>query len=296
MNLPRYPVYVPSKGRFQNCKTAKFLSRDKVPFRLVVVESEVEEYGSRFGEERLIVLPPEVKGLRATRNWIKDHSVEEGAVRHWQLDDNITDIWRHYRGERLHCRAGVALRVAEDFVDRYENVAVAGLDYVMFGMYPKRPFSTNIRIYSCSLVLNSIPYRWRCEYNDDADLCLQVLSGGWCTVLFHAFMIQKIGTMKMGGGNTDALYRGDGRLRMARSLERLWPGVVKTSRRFGRPQHWINGAWSKFDTPLKRKPEAEVEKMEKVDEYGMRLVEVKEVQSEKLKRMVADQSGGATTT
>ncbi len=64
----------------------------------------------------------------------------------------------------------------------------------------------------------------------------------------NAFLIEKMGTMSMKGGNTDQLYKGDGRLAMARALERVWPGVVSVKRRFKRPQHVIN--WRKFDTKL----------------------------------------------
>jgi hypothetical protein len=98
-----------------------------------------------------------------------------------------------------------------------------------------------------------MPYRWRLLYNDDTDLCLQVLSGGLCTVLFNAFLVQKLGTMVVPGGNTEDLYQNDGRLRMARALERVWPGVVTTDRRFQRPQHVVKDAWRKFDTPLVRR-------------------------------------------
>lgn len=284
MKLPRYPIYVPSKGRFENCITAKFLDGDRVPFRLVVEPQERDEYSSRFGDERVLVLPFSNRGsVIPARNWIKRHATEEGHERHWQLDDNIQDIWRHYRGERLHCRSGIALAVSEDFVDRYQNVAVAGLDYVMFAMFPKKPFSMNTRVYSCSLILNRISHEWRGQYNEDADLCLQVLADGWCTLLIHAFLVQKTGTMSMKGGNTDEIYSGDGRLRMARSLERMWPGVVETTRRFKRPQHVIRDSWRKFDTPLIRKPEVNLDKLEP-NEYGMKLRKVSPIKSENLRK------------
>ena len=59
-------------------------------------------------------------------------------------------------------------------------------------------------------------------------------------------------TMTMKGGNMAQLYQGDGRLTMARSLERMWPGVVSINRRFGRPQHVVKNSWRNFDTSLIR--------------------------------------------
>lgn len=305
--LPRYPVFVPSKGRASACQTAQFLAADGVPFRLVVEPQERDVYARRFGEDRLLVLPwsgddetrraycreraIENGGLIAVRNWIKELSIQEGAARHWQLDDNIRYVMRLWRGQRLRCAAGVGLRVTEDLVDRYENVAVAGLNYVMFGLGASKPFVLNCHVYSCSLILNAIPYRWRLAYNDDTDLCLQALAGGWCTLLMNAFLVQKIRTMVVSGGNTDDLYQGDGRLRMANALTRVWPGVVTTQRRFQRPQHVIKDAWQKFDTPLIRRPGVDFSALPAVDEYGLSLVAKGPVKSERLRALLKDQNG-----
>jgi len=306
-NLPRYPIYVPSKGRYESGLTVNFLIKDGTPFFLVVEPQEEDEYGKRYGYEKLLILPwsgddekrrwfteergIENGGLIAVRNWIKEHATTTGHERHWQLDDNIRNIRRRYKSRRIVCNAGVALAVVEDFTDRYENIAIAGLNYHMFlpdgESWP--PFYLNNHVYSCTLILNSLPHRWRQRYNDDTDFCLQVLAGGWCTVLVNAFMITKMTTMKVKGGNTADLYQGDGRLKMARSLERVWPGVVTTGRRFQRPQHIINDSWRRFDTPLKLKPGINLDDLPKVNEYGMKLIQVKEIKSEDLKALVQDE-------
>lgn len=309
--MPRYPVYVPSKGRADSGLTMKFLLEDRVPFFLVVEPQEADAYGARFGYENLLRLPwtgndrtrqqftkersIENGGLIAARNWIKEHAIALGAQRHWQLDDNIRHIRRMTQGKRIRCQAGVALAAVEDFVDRYDNIAIAGLNYKMFalrsgtvGAIP--PFYSNCHVYSCSLVLNSLPHRWRIAYNDDTDICLQVLADGWCTLLVNAFLIEKMRTMAVKGGNTDDLYQGDGRLKMARSLERLWPGVVETKRRFRRPQHVIKDSWRKFDTPLKLKAGVNLDALPKINEYGMTLQQVKPIKSKELAAFVIKQS------
>jgi hypothetical protein len=279
--LPRYPIYIPTKGRAESSLTARFLIRDDVPFRLVIEPQEYDAYASRFGRDRVLVLPFANLGQGSipARNWIKHHATEEGYARHWQLDDNIKQIRRIYRGRRIPCAAGSALAIAEDFTDRYENIAITGLNYVMFYYSNNKdglpPFYLNQRIYSCSLINNAIPHQWRGRYNEDTDICLQVLADGWCTVLINAFLIEKIQTMKIKGGNTAELYQGDGRLHMARSLERMWPGVVETDRRWQRPQHVVKDSWKRFDTPLKLKPGIDLAQLQP-NEYGMSLVQVAE--------------------
>jgi hypothetical protein len=291
--LPRYPIYIPSKGRSEQCFTADCLVKDGVPFRLVVEPQEQEKYRSKYGD-RILVLPWNNPGsVIPARNWIKAHATKEGHKRHWQLDDNIRYLLRWYRSQRIPCNASIALRVAEDFTDRFTNVAIAGLEYSMFAFpYSEKgvpAFIRNTRVYSCSLVLNEIPYRWRGRYNEDTDICLQALAGGWCTLLVAAFLVLKVPTMTMKGGNTDALqYHNDGRLRMARALERMWPGVVETKRRFHRPQHRVVDQWRAFTTPLKLRKGLDLKKLPKTDEYGMVMNEVKPCRSELLLRLAKE--------
>lgn len=289
--LPKYPIYIPTKGRADRCLTAEFLRADEVPFFLVVEPQERDEYAERFGDDCVLTLPFRDLGSPIpARNWIKAHSVERGDARHWQLDDNISRVYRLYKGERLYCHSGVALRVVEDFTDRYENVAVSGMNYTMFavtgGAAAPPPFYLNVRVYSCSLILNAVEAEWRGEYNSDTDFCLQVLAAGWCTVLVNVFNVQKKPTMMVKGGNTER-YQGDGRLKIARSLERAWPGVVTTRRRFKRPQHAVKGAWRHFDTPLRRRLDLDFESLPPVDEYGMKLVQkAPSIKSKKLRKLV----------
>jgi len=295
MPKPRYPIYIPSKGRYESCHTARFLAADKVPHILVVNEHEYDEYDSRYGKSEhcsVLVLPVndhKTSGLIFARNWIKRHSIDAGYERHWQLDDNIWQLRRWYKGDRIECDSNYALACTEDFVDRYENVAIAGLNYYMFGIDRRPPFCINVHVYSCTLVLNSIPHKWRLRYNDDTDICLQVLSDGWCTILMNVFLANKCATMQCAGGNTNDLYQDDGRLKMARSLERMWPGVAKTTRRFGRPQHVIN--WKKFNNKLIRRNDLDWSKFEP-NEYGMKLKQVApEIKSKRLRQLVSEFDG-----
>ncbi len=78
----------------------------------------------------------------------------------------------------------------KDFVLRYENIAMAGPNYFMFAPRKRKhpPFSLNTRIYSCNLIRNDLPFRWRARYNEDTDLSLRMLKAGWCTVLFYVFL------------------------------------------------------------------------------------------------------------
>lgn len=295
----RYPVYIPSRGRSALCRrelTSTFARcrEDGVPFNVVVVPSEADEYrdalgldGDSDGVATVLVLPDDGYVLKDARNWIRAHAEAAGHARHWQLDDNIKEFRRLYRGRRIPCSVDLALGACEDFSDRYTNVAVSGLNYQMFvpAVTPD-PFFLNVHVYSCTLINHEWPGRWRLVYNDDTDLCLQALADGWTTVLLNVFMANKERTMKVRGGNTDQLYQGDGRLRMAQALAQAWPGVVRVDRRFGRPQHVID--WRKFDTPLIRRDDY-AERVAATTDGGT-LKAVREVRSDALRRLAGDES------
>lgn len=303
MTYVRYPVYVPSRGRVANPLTIESLQRDHVPFRVVTVESEADAYAELVGAENVLTLPEPVPsaaegGLVFTRNWIKGHAMAEGHARHWQLDDNIRGFyrWRHRR--RIRCSSDVALAVCEDMTDRYANVAISGLAYTMFmhsnSAQGKNPFTTNVHVYSCTLV-RSDDYRWRGVYNDDTDMCLQVLAAGECTLLINAFMANKTRTTTLKGGNTEIYVNDDGRLKMARELERRWPGVVIVTRRFGRAQHYVD--WRKFTTALVKRPDYDAIVAAQSGRFdGVKLRQVTdEVRATGLQELLERESAGETS-
>ena len=277
LNNPRYPIYIISKGRWKDRKTSRALEERNVPYRIVVEPQEFKQYASVIDPRKILVLPFSNLGQGSipARNWVWEHSIAGGHARHWILDDNIFCFLRFQNNRRYKTKSGATFCAAEDFVDRYKNVAIAGMQYKMFvpvKVEYTRPFVLNTRIYSCILLDNSISHRWRGRYNEDTDLSLRILKDGLCTVLFYAFLADKDVTMSCKGGNTDELYRQDsafdGRLEMARSLQRQHPDVTKIVWRWNRWQHQVD--YRPFaGNKLIRRPGLVIDPG--VNEYGMKL-------------------------
>jgi hypothetical protein len=275
---PSHPVYIISKGRADTRLTSKAFEKMAVPYRIVIEPQESDRYAVVIDPRKILVLPFSNLGQGSipARNWAWEHSVTEGHKRHWIVDDNISGFYRFNRNLKVPVRDGTVFRAMEEFVDRYANVRIAGPNYeglVLRREGTHRPFRLNTRVYSCILIDNSCRHRWRGRYNEDTDLSLRVLKDADCTVLFNAFLAEKEATMDMKGGNTDELYRKDaafdGRLEMARSLQRQHPDVVKVTRKWGRWQHHVDYRPFKGNK-LIRKPGVVVP--EGVNDYGMRLV------------------------
>lgn len=280
---PKYPVYIISKGRWESRLTSISLEEMGVPYHIVIEPQEFGQYADVIDPSKILVLPFSNLGQGSipVRNWVWEHSISIGAERHWVLDDNIRGFFfRHGPNSRDKVLDGTIFRACEDFTDRYENVALSGMNYVFFAVQAPAqtsknpPFYLNDRIYSCILINNDIPYRWRGRYNEDTDLSLRVLKDGWCTILFNAFLCGKQTTMTMKGGNTESLYKldnEDGRLLMAQSLQHQHPDVVKITRKWGRWQHQVNYRPFKNNKLIKKEG---VVIPEGVNNYGMKLVNV----------------------
>ena len=274
---PRYPVYVISKGRADSRLTSRQLERMRVPYRIVVEPQEYDRYAAVIDPAKILTLPFSNLGQGSipARNWVWKHSISEGHARHWILDDNIKNFSRLHQNAKPSLGDGTAFFAMEDFVDRYVNVPMAGPHYK--GLRAPRaswsPFQLNSRVYSCILLANDVPHRWRGRYNEDTDLSLRFLKDGYCTILFNAFLADKAATMTVKGGNTESLYilpdGTDGRLLMAQSLQKQHPDVVKITRKWGRWQHHVDYRPFKSNQ-LMRKPGLEIPAGP--NEYGMRLV------------------------
>lgn len=258
---PRYPIYVISKGRWELRHTSKALEKRRIDYRIVIEPQEFPQYSAVIDPVKILTLPFSNLGQGSipARNWVWEHSVSEGHARHWILDDNLLSFYYLTGNVKHYTTDGTTFRVIEDFADRWENCALTGMQYEMFA--PRRqampPLYLNTRIYSCILIDNALPFRWRGRYNEDTDLSLRCLKAGYCTVLFNAFLCDKLGTMKVKGGNTEALYKladgTDGRLLMARSLEEQHPDVTRVVWKWGRWQHEVDYTPFKANA-LRRRP------------------------------------------
>jgi hypothetical protein len=254
---PQYPIFVISKGRHGSCLTARELTSMNVPFTLVVEPQEEVAYRNAWPKTNLITTPFSNLGQGSTpvRNFVWELAESQDAKRHWILDDNIEGFHRLNKNEKFKVSDGTIFKCCEDFVDRYENVPMAGMNYYSFCKKTDKipPFYLNTRIYSCVLLETKRIQRWEGKYNEDTDLSLRFLKAGFCTILFNAFLCGKVTTMRMRGGNTDEVYKNTNkRKEFAESLASRHPDVAKVVWRFNRYHHHVD--YSPFKkNKLKRK-------------------------------------------
>lgn len=254
---PRYPLYIVSKGRADSRQTVRALDAMRVDYHVIVEAQELAQYAAVIDRARLLVLDPHYlahydtcddlgdsksKGPGAARNFAWDHALARGAAWHWVLDDNIRAFGRLYHNHKIFVADGTIFRCMEDFCLRYANVAMAGPAYDYLAKRKQRisPLILNTRIYSCNLIRNDLPFRWRGRYNEDTDLSLRVLKAGWCTVEFNAFLQYKATTQTVKGGCMRDFYEREGTRPKSEMQVRLHPDCSRLVWKFGRWHHSVD--------------------------------------------------------
>ena len=245
---PKYPIYILSKGRYNTRYTSKTLEEMKVNYKIVVEPQEYELYAQYISKDKIIILPDEYlnknQGGIPARNFIWQHSIDNGHKAHWVIDDNIEGFFRWNKNKKLPITSGICFKMIEDYFDSCENVAQCGIQYSSF--YPeislRRPlYIKNTRIYSCILQKNDVDLeeRWRGKYNEDTDLSLRLLKKGYSTLLFQNFLCGKKATLSVKGGNQE-IYSGDGLQKKLDSLIAQHPDCVKGTIKFSKVHHQVD--------------------------------------------------------
>jgi hypothetical protein len=253
---PRFPIYIVSKGRYLTNPTSKTLNKMSINYFVIVEKNEYEDYKKIIDEKKLLILPQKFKdeydtfwndddprtGPGPARNFAWEHSIQQGFEYHWVLDDNIESFERFNNNKKIKCFCGDPFYILEDFVLRYQNIVISGFAYANFLHWHEYspPIKFNTRIYSCLLIQNKTPLRWRGRYNEDTDICIRALKMGFCTVQTNIFLQGKMSTQKINGGNTEEFYASEGTKNKSKMLEDMHPDICKMTWKFNRWHHHCN--------------------------------------------------------
>jgi len=159
----------------------------EIPHKLVIQPEQMDMYRKHVSDEFLLELDMSFKdtyeycdnkgttistGAGPARNFIWEYSKANGEEWHWVMDDNIAGFAKHQDGKRLRLSNGPFDKMFE-FASKFSNVVMAGPEYSFFNpdVYPgsvnklKPAIGINRRIFSCNLIRNDIPQRWRGRWN-----------------------------------------------------------------------------------------------------------------------------------
>ena len=307
---PRYPIYIVSRSRSERCYTSRFLSQMEVPHFVVVEPQDVAAYQEKVANKYATILELDMSykdkydtlddwdnathstGPGPARNFAWDDSIKRGYKWHWVMDDNATEGFHWFwHNVKVKCRTGALLAACEDWVDRYDNIAMFGPNYKMFvtmdAYHP--PYTMNTRIYSCNMIRNDVPFRWRGRYNEDTILSLDMLTAGWCTVQANWALFGKCTTQKVKGGNTEVFYSKEGTKPKSEMLAKVYPDIAKVVWKFHRWHHYVD--YSGFKQTLHLRDG--VVPVPGENNYGMRVINTDEEDTYDTKSMLAEKYANA---
>ena len=77
---PKYPIYIISKGRADSRLTSKTLDEIRVPYKIVIEESEFDDYNKGISADKILTLPPGFRENPKSINQMFENAVDTNAI------------------------------------------------------------------------------------------------------------------------------------------------------------------------------------------------------------------------
>lgn len=242
-----WPIFIPTKGRAYDLKTARVLAEERLPFTLVVEPQEADLYRSVPGGT-VVVLPARDMGLAYSRRFIL--GLNDGWF--WMMDDDVGYFLRRNLETRRaeKCRATEALHSAEVMFEGIENLGQGALEYRQVIWATTKPYMPQsacdvvVAIHGGRVKARGVSYRDDFPCKEDRDFTLQVLSSGLKTARCqsYGFSAPKNGSNR---GGLMPEYSSGKEAVGSRALAAAWPGIVREhTKTNGRPDAKID--WKRF--------------------------------------------------
>ena len=257
------PIFIPSKGRPNDCFVSRLLSRLETDHTIVVEPQDVDQYVQVHKDVpyvTILSLDMNDQGLSYARNFIKTYCSSKGIDFHWQIDDDVTRFSVkdfHGTGKNIGIKTKDALedelRKVEEYVQDHLNVPLAGLRDMIFNWTQKTPMNINKQVASVMLIKSDSSYSFSSGMIEDTDYALQILFNGECTVIFNWFNYTKKPNKSTGG--LEGGQNSDRYDELIKNLVSKWKDVLKLRRdkKTGRLRVAPSQVWRRFmQTPLKK--------------------------------------------
>ena len=237
--INEYPIFIISYNRAKNHTTAKWLAKYGVKHFMIIHKEQLSDYKAYQTDEMKLYttfiifddnyklkyetcddIPHSIKnaGSGAERNFAWDYSIKLGAKAHWLMDDNMSFfhiIGKSTNGiyKRQRCTKEDFIEKwhkAEHFFNKYENLLMIELaqNDFFFNLH-KLTYALNTRCFSCNLIWNDMPIRWRGRYNEDVILSTDIMVAGYCIASYIGGVRKSKQSTREATGGNHAIIKGD---------------------------------------------------------------------------------------
>lgn len=229
----KYKIYIPSKGRSNNCKTANVLLKyGYTKFQIVIEPQDEKDYLKIYPKENLLVLSKNDQGLGWSRQITKEISQKEGVEYHWSLDDDLKFFRRtitledgEVKKRNAVCNPIELFEEIEEYVQPFGNIGMVGLIHQAFGWTKTKDLEFNRQCASAFLINNNTKAKFRLKLKLDTDYNLQLLFDKWVTINFNKFLYDNPAFGTVEGGLTN-IYRNEAEEHQKIFIKK-WPFFVQ---------------------------------------------------------------------
>jgi len=229
-----FETAIPSKGRAGLITTQKIFKSAT----LYVPESELMQYS--IYSNKLILIPNEVKGITATRNWILHYNINKNV---FFIDDDLqyfgyverSDL--KYKVKRCTDEQTAYLEIKKMFEIAYQmNAKLIGFftSGNNLSNYPNNPFLFNgVCLGSCMGIVNDGTYYFNeyYEVKEDYELTFRNLKDGRPMIRTNILFMQHEHTQLKGGCRSN--NRIDKEKKAISKLIKEYPGMIKEAKHRG---------------------------------------------------------------
>lgn len=255
----KYPIFIISYNRAKNHLTAKHLASWGVKHYMVVHKEQLDDYKKymtpemkeyttflefddsyKLKYETCDNIPHSIKnaGSGAERNFAWDYSIKLGAKAHWLMDDNMGFYYvKGITAANVYVRKSCdkenfwnLFKKGEEFFDRYSNLMMIELAASEMCISKMRvAYALNTRCFSCNLIWNEMPIRWRGRYNEDVILSTDVMVAGYCIASYRGGVLKHKQSTRSAVGGNHATKKGDQNSLYADGFNYKYSSVDKTN-------------------------------------------------------------------
>lgn len=255
----KYTIYIPSKGRSQYGHTAKLFDKYGIKhYKIVVEPQDYNAYVEQWGEDKIVQLPENDRGISYSRSFIKKYSRAQGEKFHWQMDDDMNSFRLRLNNKNVKVDPRNCFSIVETINDKFSNVGICGITHFAYAFSKKTSIAVNRMVYGVVLVNNDVEHDWRPDTNEDLDYSLQTLEAGYVTLAFNTVLFDTYTTGVLEGGNMLNLFAGDGRKKIYEKTAELWPGRFEVRELNGKNKGWTLKHIRRFYDDYKQRPQLKV--------------------------------------
>jgi len=225
--MTRYPIYIPSKGRATTASTPRLLG--DLPYTLVVEPTDLGAYRESFPGADILALDTCDRGAQYARQAALAHARGLGVGALWQLDDDLTGLYRVAAGKCTRCPAAEALAYAETLMDALPRVGIVGFAVRQFAWSASKAYEWNRYPVMCILASTStgIDYDPDIYLAEDLAFWLAHVEAFWRSIKVNAYAVAARPMASAHEGGYQKMYSTENATRYGKMVARRYARFVE---------------------------------------------------------------------